>query len=263
MTQARPKVLVLGDIRRDEFQPIIGFLRAHQGGSTARQALDVAGLRQFVERDNWFPDLVVVLQAWPDEFSEADFHDLLALCPLARIVCCFGPWCDSDGRTRSIWPLAVRVPATAALGRLTREWELLENQPSALRPLPLTASRAEIFEFDFCGLKPGIPTAQTATVISPDRRFQQMLESALRKGGLQICDASDADPATAVLFDTDLWNEERAVALSSIRASYATAKIVACAGFPLPEFDATLRRSGADEVWFKLAPLQELLAFIQ
>lgn len=263
MTQIRPNFLLLGDPRRREFQPVVGFVNAHQAASRIRSAFDVAGLRQFVERDGWFPDLVVVLEAWPDQFSEAEFHELLALCPLARIVCCFGPWCDSDGRTRTIWPLAVRVPAAAALGRLAQEFELLENRPSVARPLPLTASRAEIFEFDFRGLNPGAANAHTALVVSPDRRFREMLESALRKGGLQVCSARDSGTASIVVFDADPWNTGRASALTAIRSLNPVAKLVACAGFPRAELDAALRQSGANEVWFKLAPLQGLLAFVQ
>src|SRR6266478_2313160 len=100
---------------------------------------DLVGVRRLAGGEGWHPDLIVVLQSWSDQFSESDVHDLIAHCPLARIVCCFGPWCDSDGRTRSIWPLAVRVPVAAASTRLERELALLQHHQSASRPLPLTA----------------------------------------------------------------------------------------------------------------------------
>lgn len=263
MPLPRPNLLLLGDTRRREFETVVGFINAHGPGNRARTAFDVAHLRQVVERDGWFPDLVVVLQSWPDQFSEDDFHELLTICPLARIVCCYGPWCDSDGRTRAIWPLAVRVPAVAATGRLAQELEFLENRPSVARPLPLTASRAEIFEFDFRALKPGDAKTQTALVVSPDRRFREMLESALRKGGLHVAGERDKGAADVVVFDADPWNAERAHAFRSVRSTHADAKLLACAGFLRPELDAALRQAGAADVWFKLAPLETLLDLIQ
>ena len=68
--------------------------------------------------------------------------------PLTLWVCCYGAWCDSDGRTRSIWPISVRVPVSEAERRLNRVWQVLTEQRG--EPLPLTASRDEAFEFDHC-----------------------------------------------------------------------------------------------------------------
>ncbi len=69
---------------------------------------------------------------------------MIGLYPLARLVCCYGPWCASDGRTRDIWPLAVRVPVDAAAERIRRELEVLSGRR---QPLPLTASRDEDLSF--------------------------------------------------------------------------------------------------------------------
>jgi hypothetical protein len=93
----------------------------------------------------WFPDLVVVCQHWPDEFTERDVRRILTRYPLARLTCAYGPWCQSDGRSRDIWPLAARVPAADAPNRLRRERDVIAG---CIRPLPLTASRDEVFLFD-------------------------------------------------------------------------------------------------------------------
>jgi hypothetical protein len=98
--------------------------------------------------DQWFPDLVLVCQQWPDEFSESDVRRLLSLYPLARFVCAYGLWCESDGRSRDIWPLSVRVPVRCTADRMRRELEVVAG---LRRPLPLTASRDEIWLFDADG----------------------------------------------------------------------------------------------------------------
>ncbi|HET6324955.1 MAG TPA: hypothetical protein VFG04_09665 [Planctomycetaceae bacterium] len=95
--------------------------------------------------DAWHPDLVIVCQHWPDEYTAGEVRQLLAAFPLARVICCYGLWCGSDGRTRDVWPLSVRVPAEFSARRIDLELEVLTD---ARWPLPLTASRDEIFLFD-------------------------------------------------------------------------------------------------------------------
>jgi len=121
MSERAPCTSLLGDLEAADFRSIRDVVRSWKPAENTRTTADSTELRRFVGRDRWFPDLIVVLQSWPDQFSEADVHDIFALCPVARIVCCFGPWCDSDGRTRSVWPLAVRVSVAAAAGRLMRD----------------------------------------------------------------------------------------------------------------------------------------------
>jgi hypothetical protein len=95
--------------------------------------------------DGWHADLVVVCQHGPDEYTAAEVRAVLRAFPLARLVCCYGAWCSSDGRTRDVWPLAVRVPAEWAARRIDLELEVLAG---ARWPLPLTAARDEIVLFE-------------------------------------------------------------------------------------------------------------------
>jgi hypothetical protein len=117
----------------------------------ARDAADVrivANVAEALARstaDGWHADLVVVCQHWPDEYTAAEVRAVLRAFPLARLVCCYGSWCRSDGRTRDVWPLAVRVPAEWAARRIDLELEVLAGDRW---PLPLTASRDEIVLFD-------------------------------------------------------------------------------------------------------------------
>jgi hypothetical protein len=258
MKERSPGVLLLGDLEAGDFQSILEVVHSWNPAADVRATADLTELRQFTGADRWFPDLIVVLQSWPDQFSEADVHELFALCPLARVTCCFGPWCDSDGRTRSIWPLAVRVPAVAATHRLEQGLALLESRDSSRRALPLTASRAEIFESDFGHWEPDEPTERTVAVISPDRRWKEMIGTALRKFCLRNYAPHSGEQPEIVIFDADPWDAERAISLGAIRTSHRTSQIIAAVGFPRLDVATALRDSGADRVWFKLAPLGDL-----
>jgi hypothetical protein len=251
MTRSLPNTLLLGDSRLEEFEPVVRWLRERDDGGRFRLAADVRAAHEVPGDEDWIPDLVVVLQSWPDQYSVEDFHGLLTKFPLARLVLGYGPWCDSDGRTRSIWPLAVRVPATAAVPRLERELTLFETPAPTVPLLPLTASRTEIFEFDFgCGQSPAAPAGKVI-VISPDRAWREMMQ---RMVGPAAASNGAAEPPDLVLFDADPWDEERAEALAAIRAAVPGGRLVAFVGFPRPDLEAELRQTGADEVRFKLEP---------
>ena len=91
------------------------------------------------------PHLILICQNWPDEFTAEQAEWLLTRFPLARIICSYGPWCGSDGRTRTVWPAAIRVPVGEAPRRIRHETEVLLG---TRLPLPLTAGLDEIFAFD-------------------------------------------------------------------------------------------------------------------
>jgi hypothetical protein len=259
MNDSSVNLLLLGESELDDFRPAVEFLRCHQAIGSVRMAADVSGLPQLLSDGNWNPDLIVVCEAWPDQFLESDVIEVLTLCPLARIVCCYGPWCDSAGRTRSVWPLAVRTPVVAARTRLSRELTMLAGRQSAARVLPLTASRGEIFEHDFGSSPAAVPSRTTARVISPDRRWREMLQAALVREGCRMVHETGSSEVHAVIYDTDPWGAGREAELRSIRASCPRARIIACVGFPRCDLDLCLRQAGADSTWFKLAPLQQLV----
>jgi len=143
---AATSILVIGDCDSETMRPVRRLIDSLiESGAIARFAADLDASIKRGRDDNWFADLVVVCQHWSDEFSEHKVWKLLSRHPLARLTCCYGPWCESDGRTRDIWPLAVRVPVRATEERIRRELDVIAGRCA---PLPLTASRDEIFLFD-------------------------------------------------------------------------------------------------------------------
>jgi hypothetical protein len=258
MAAPTPSVLLVGDPDSELREKLAALVGRKVDPTNQRQRSDLGGLQGFLDREDWFPDLVVVAQDWPDQYPAEAVHELIALCPLARIICCFGPWCDSDGRTRSIWPLAVRVSPEMFAARFEREWGQLAGTAPTDGPasLPLTASRTEIFEFDFQpevvgGARPAV------IVVSPDRTWREMIEGALGSPAAQA--SGGANRPQTIVFDADPWDEVRRRALAEVRRTHPGLRVVACVGFPRPDFDAELRQSGADAIWYKLGHLAELV----
>jgi len=130
--------LLVGITTTLEMRPVESLLRAHFPASHLRcvDRLSAAG------RDDLSADLIVICQSWSDEFTASEVAGLLAAAPLARVLCVYGRWCDSDGRTRRHWPLAVRVPVADFARRLKHEITVLMTGTA---PLPWTATRTELF----------------------------------------------------------------------------------------------------------------------
>lgn len=87
-------------------------------------------------------DLLIVWQGWPDQFTHRDVLATMTQFPLSRVMVVFGPWCQSDGRTRNFWPVAVRVSREDCWRRVQQEIEVIRGLRPPLEP---TASRSETF----------------------------------------------------------------------------------------------------------------------
>ncbi|GDY08220.1 MAG: hypothetical protein DWI21_13180 [Planctomycetota bacterium] len=145
-------ILVIGEIDRSGFSRIRDWLHQIAPAATVRISKGFDGTSgvhdERLEKSFVDPDVIVVCQSWSDEFSAGEVALALGRWPLALWVCCYGAWCASDGRTRSTWPISVRVPVDEAECRLNHVWQVLTQQRG--EPLPLTASRDEAFAFDHC-----------------------------------------------------------------------------------------------------------------
>ena len=131
-----PAVALLGQSERAEFAPV------HAGLAAARLEPSWSGPASCDLTAAGFADLRIVCQSWPDEFSPAEVRRIVTASATSRLICVYGAWCMSDGRTRSLWPQAVRVPVTEFASRLQLELDVITGRAI---PLPLTAARDECF----------------------------------------------------------------------------------------------------------------------
>ncbi len=131
------EIITLGEIDRAEFQPVREVLAVHCPNAR-RQEFSGGDLAQ----SGIAADLWIICQSWPDEFSTSSVRQIVDLSATSRLICVYGAWCASDGRTRSAWPQAVRVPVDEFDWRLRFELDVIAG---GIAPLPLTAARDEQF----------------------------------------------------------------------------------------------------------------------
>ncbi|QDT89367.1 ANTAR domain-containing protein [Gimesia algae] len=221
------------------------------------QILEISRM-ELIPSVNVNPDLIIVCQNWPDEYETHILDDLVSRFPLSRFVCCFGVWCESDGRTRATWPFSIRVPARSAATRIQREWEIIKSDAQVF---PLTAGRDEIFLWESSPLpfrlnEQGV--ALRICVFSGDRQYRCMLEEQIRGWGGEVVTSSLQNTADVVLYDLDPWES----VLDQLINRTEPVPIIGIMGLAHPEIVAAAKLWGVHKVVTKLAPEAELFEAI-
>ncbi len=132
-------ILLVGDTTRGEFR---GARDCLDSCGVVRQA---AGADQAAElmAGEFLPDVIVVAQAFPGQFSHQAIDRLRRLAPLARVVGLMGTWCEGEMRSGTPWPAVVRTYWHQWSARSQRELrDLAEGQGSSW-VLPATAAEEE------------------------------------------------------------------------------------------------------------------------
>ncbi len=246
-------LLIVGQVNRAEARTLAEWLATALQPADQHHFSDLTSALRETSRTNSIPDLIVIVQSRPDEFSASEIASLFAFAPLARFVVAYGAWCESDGRNRHLWPLAVRVPLRSAAARIEREWRLL-HEARGLEPLPLSASREEVFAADHPPLTQ-TSSPQTVLVVSPDPAYRRYLSELLASAGHAVCSAdapTPGSPPTAILLDADPWDEARADQLENLLQQHPTANTIALMSLPQPEHEAAITGLGANTVLPKL-----------
>ena len=259
-----PRVVLCGDARSSEFEVVLGDVQAVV---PSESIFCVAGLSEL--RD-WLgleapPDLIVFVQTWPDEFQFEQLLTLPGIGPYSRILCCYGPWCASDGRSRQEFPLAARVPLEQLGFALA-----IELQQSTA-PLPWTAGRDEVFGYRYQtaeaklfalgpkGLdRPQSPAGAEVRVYSHDHELTDLLIAAVHVAGCPT--TAEVREGQMVLWDVDVWTDSIAAEWSTLRHQFPHTRIVALTGFADPRSAAAIQSSGAVAVISKLLPMRALVA---
>jgi hypothetical protein len=261
MPSPRLQILLCGDFDDVEMRPVARAVEEMLPAAEFRRTPGLAGGKKDLPGGAdadvaWTPDLIVVAQTRPEQFSQSDVRRLQARFPLARCVCCYGVWCESDGRNSTLWPDAVRVSARTAAPRIRREIEVLHGRRA---PLPLTASRDEIFEFDSAGEWKAAGNGKAIRVLSPDREFKQTVEDLLKSVGWMVChDNETVAELPMIVWDVDPWQDTTAETLREFHQQHPRVRIVALMNFGHPQATAEVMACGANAVVAKLGPVEQL-----
>ncbi|MCA9082925.1 MAG: hypothetical protein KDA81_02665 [Planctomycetaceae bacterium] len=246
MSHPSATICVIGNTHRREFRPILEVLQRirNKHRVTAFPAINAA-LADPLFKDVP-PDLCIVLQSTPREYHPQDVNELIGRTLFSRVICCFGPWCESDGRNHSIWPDAFRVPVRLSASVISRELDALLRDEDTL---PVTSSRDEVFAHRLGRIQEWQPLSSlkhlNGAVISADRVFRMTLSTALKDLGLKSLKLpliterrtvtpreTTRGPIHLVIHDLDPWGQTVERSLHASRTMFPEAVFWGIATMP-------------------------------
>ena len=133
-------ILLLGDADRTEFRDARPCLE--QWG-TVYSLPDVAAAAALLAEGQLVPDVILVAQAFPGQFSHPAIERLRRLAPLAPVVGLLGSWCEGEMRSGRPWPATVRTYWHQWPTRCNRQLRRLAQGECCAWTLPSTATEEE------------------------------------------------------------------------------------------------------------------------
>jgi hypothetical protein len=225
-------VLLVGDARRGEFREACASLEALVH-TTCAADLDQAAV--LLDAGLPPPELIVLAQSRPGEFSAAAVDRLRRAAPLARLVALLGSWCEGELRTGRPLPGAIRVYWHQWLPRFQQDLERIRRGWCPIWGLPATAGEDERLL-----LAKGLPLApRQGLVVIAARQFAMAdwLSAACRLAGYATVWLQPSRPvriagAVALLWDGDDCPHRREAELERLRAEFGPVPILALLDFP-------------------------------
>jgi len=255
----RLATLFVGSANRPEFREAsAGLSRWGEVERAADAEAAVAAIRD----GRIAPDVIVVAQAFPGQFSHEAIDRLRREAPLARVLGLLGSWCEGESRSGSPWPAVARTYWHQWPARC--DWELcrMARGERCSWAMPVTASDEEriLADDEFHG-----EAAATGIVVvrSASREMADWLSEAARRRGFSAIWRHSADDVPsegvrAAIFDgTDLGDRE-CDELRRLSAAVQPAPVVALLPFPRVEDERRAISAGAGAVLSKPAAILDL-----
>ncbi len=258
MDRPLPSVLLVGRADHREMRPVAETLADLIPRNQLFRAEQFPDVERFHTESENHPELVIVCQHWSEEYTRVEADRIFEWFPLACILCCYGSWCDSDGRSGTPWPPAVRVPVGSCPSLIHQLWDDLK----ASRPrLPSTASIEDAFRRLHSDILDQQLTAPVSVqVISTDTAVRDWLHDALAAGGFEIADQAGSEPPDVILWDAPVWNDLAKADLREIHNAQAGIPLLALIGGVRPHQIDQARDCGAADVLPKIAPIATILS---
>lgn len=251
-------VLLVGDATHGEFRAAIETIESHGALAIVR---DIASALDELERASTPFSIIIVAQARPGEYCDAEIDALRRAAPLAPIVALLGSLCEGEARSGKPWPGTIRVYWHQWRQRAGLELAALKAGRSSVWSLPATAGEEE----RLLASAPRSFSQRQGLVVIAAKNFEmaKWLADACRGHGLAAVRTSPARPAksdgvAAVLWDAELTTEASVSNLAAIKAAFPGAPIVALADFLRIEQHERLLAAGVAAVLSKPVMLAEL-----
>jgi len=255
-------VVVIGRATGPGFDDLKRFLFRHEAvvmrgefNTIAQAMADVLVLDAAV-------DIVIVLQAFSDEYSATEAGLLIGQMLFRRVFCCYGPWCGADGRSHEIWPVSLRVPVDSAIPVISSEIDGILKASPPLLPL---AAAEEVFAHRLQqAASSTVAVDQPIVVVSEERELRETtlaicrnVRSGLRPSQIRathfqaaaamLRDVSTGNRAGVVIVDLDPLDAQCEELLELLQRKFATWTVIGLTVFSADAFSLPMVRTVVDK----------------
>ena len=157
-------VLLVGTTRCAEFHHVCRALGECAQLTTAE---NVEAAEQLLAYGKCAPDVLVLAQSYPGQWSAAAVERLRRLAPLARLVGLLGSWCEGEERTGRPWPAAIRGYWHQWPARAPRQFQAIQHGKLTGWSLPVTATEEDRL---LCEVQPGGASRSALVVVCSSNR---------------------------------------------------------------------------------------------
>lgn len=262
------RVALIGESGRREFRDLVTWLCGHE---QIRITDEFSDLETALQNPARFEDtqMTIVLQSYSDQYAGPAIDQLIGITLFQRLLCCYGPWCESDGRNRTLWPDALRIPVRLAQSVVELE---LPGVGAEADPIPPTAARDEIFAHRLIETSADTRLAfddLNVAVVGPDPVIRHTVAATIKELGARIISLpliavdprntirpqeTPRGPIHLVLHDLDPWSDLVRESVAGARQMFPVAKIFGLATMP----DAGLTAETVDEHLDDIVPKLDL-----
>ncbi len=250
------EVHFVGDCAWPEFREVHVWLAEHSRLTTAP---DIAAAARQISAAPCDPELIVLAQAWPGQYTAREIELLRRQAPLARICELLGAWCEGAARTDRPAEGTIRLYWHQWLARMRPEFERTARGERTMWSLPITAGDDErllAIPDDRPYAPRGLlaidtPHAETARALCdacPTRGFAGIWLRAQRGPYLTGIRAAIWEVALAgrpeFVAPGDVAIPDWSADLSELRRQIGDVPIIALIDFPRAEDHAQLRAAG-------------------
>jgi hypothetical protein len=250
-------ILVVGNERQPEFSGAIAQLARF---GRVESALDPDHAWQELAAGRVVPELIVVVQSYPGQYSGESIERLRRASPLCRLVALLGAWCEGELRSGQPWNAVVRLYWHQWPARASRELFHLARGECPSWGLPVTATDEE--RLLASATEPGSSPAGLAVIVSRHRTNYEWLAAACRQRGWAAVWIEDArhghvQGMDAVLFD-GVSAESDLLEIRELARRFQPARLVVLTDFPRADDVQRMRAAGAAAVLAKPPLLEDL-----
>ena len=251
-------ILLTGNTHRAEFRGAREMLE-RLGCVTA--VADARSAAELLAGGQVLPDLIVVAQAYPAEFSHEAIDRLRRLAPLGQVVGLLGSWCEGEMRTGLPWPASVRLYWHQWPGQCHRQLSLIGRGECSAWGLPATAAEEERLLLDSRQ-----PISDRSGLVAIQTRLFEMedwLSAALRSRGystvwLHASRPARVKAASAALFDGSDMRGGEVDELQHLCRTLAPAPVITLLDFPRIGDHRRALQAGAAAVLSKPVRIEDL-----